>query len=144
MYAFFLNSFYVQFDSVVIFCLLILLLFFFLSVTRALARALNLGGMWNIFNKIKPIQGPERIITRRQTVHVMQVEKEAQAEMGPQKQEMKSQHASKIWCHCRRSSFDDMVQCDNPGCKIRWYHMACVQMTMNNVPDLWYCAACRG
>ena len=30
------------------------------------------------------------------------------------------------WCYCKQPRRDAMVGCDNPSCKIKWFHMACL------------------
>ena len=40
------------------------------------------------------------------------------------------------WCYCKRpESFDDMVGCDNPNCEIGWYHLSCLGITADDLPD---------
>ena len=47
------------------------------------------------------------------------------------------------WCYCKRpESFDDMVGCDNPNCEIGWYHLSCLGITADDLPDSWICPQC--
>ena len=46
---------------------------------------------------------------------------------------------------CQQVAFGEMVACDNDGCKIEWFHMACVGLSAATRPtSKWYCTACRG
>lgn len=48
-----------------------------------------------------------------------------------------------VWCICRKP--DDgrkMIACENPQCKIEWFHMNCVGLTRSPKDD-WFCANCR-
>lgn len=93
---------------------------------------MKIGGshVWTFFEMPKTTQ----IKKRRHTIQVT-------PEPAPIPQSEPRTQA--IWCHCRRCSIDDMVQCDNDDCPIQWYHMACVNMTMANVPNVWFCRRCR-
>ena len=50
------------------------------------------------------------------------------------------------WCYCKRSEhYDFMIACDAKDCKIEWYHLSCVNLTMDDVPkdtEPWYCPTC--
>ncbi|GMR32162.1 hypothetical protein PMAYCL1PPCAC_02357, partial [Pristionchus mayeri] len=49
-----------------------------------------------------------------------------------------------VYCTCHQVSFGEMICCDNPDCKVEWFHFQCVGMTAgpsNNVK--WFCEACR-
>ena len=38
------------------------------------------------------------------------------------------------WCYCQRSEdYDFMIACEAKGCKIEWYHLSCVNLTMEDV-----------
>ncbi|PRP85308.1 hypothetical protein PROFUN_06910 [Planoprotostelium fungivorum] len=45
------------------------------------------------------------------------------------------------YCTCNRVSFGEMVGCDNPDCKIEWFHYECVGLTAAP-KGKWYCADC--
>jgi len=46
------------------------------------------------------------------------------------------------YCVCNRVSFGEMVGCDNPDCKVEWFHFECVGLT-NPPKGKWYCPDCR-
>lgn len=47
------------------------------------------------------------------------------------------------WCYCKRlESFDDMVGCDNPNCETGWYHLSCLGITADDLPNSWICPQC--
>ena len=48
-----------------------------------------------------------------------------------------------VYCVCRMVSFGRMVGCENGECPIEWFHLACVGLTDDTVPDSWYCFECR-
>ena len=54
---------------------------------------------------------------------------------------------SQPWCYCRRdASFDDMIGCDNADCPIEWFHLSCLHLTQQQVPQgkcKWYCPECH-
>ncbi|KAM7260037.1 hypothetical protein ACFE04_015778 [Oxalis oulophora] len=45
------------------------------------------------------------------------------------------------YCYCNQVSFGDMVACDNPECKIEWFHFGCVGVK-ETPKGKWYCADC--
>lgn len=48
----------------------------------------------------------------------------------------------RTWCSCDQVEFVKMVECDNDGYRIQWFHYACVGMTC--APrGKWYCPECR-
>ncbi|CCH43027.1 Chromatin modification-related protein YNG2 [Wickerhamomyces ciferrii] len=47
-----------------------------------------------------------------------------------------------LYCICRRSSFGEMIACDNPKCKYEWFHYNCVGLT--RAPrGKWNCPPCK-
>ena len=32
------------------------------------------------------------------------------------------------WCYCKQPRGGTMVGCENPSCKIKWFHMACLHI----------------
>lgn len=48
-----------------------------------------------------------------------------------------------IYCSCKKISSGTMIACDNPECKIIWYHCACVNIPEKEIPDVWYCPECE-
>ena len=51
----------------------------------------------------------------------------------------------KLWCYCSRDDvYDNLIGCDNTECKIQWFHLSCVNLNQDQVPDGdWYCFDCR-
>ena len=51
----------------------------------------------------------------------------------------------KVWCYCSRDDvYDNLIGCDNTECKIQWFHLSCVNLNQDQVPDGdWYCFDCR-
>jgi len=37
-----------------------------------------------------------------------------------------------LWCYCRQDE-NYMIWCDNEECPIEWFHLSCVNMTMDEV-----------
>lgn len=47
------------------------------------------------------------------------------------------------YCFCNQVSFGNMVACDNPDCKIEWFHYDCVGLK-EQPRGKWYCSNCAG
>ncbi|XP_026387841.1 PHD finger protein ING1-like isoform X2 [Papaver somniferum] len=47
------------------------------------------------------------------------------------------------YCFCNQVSFGEMVACDNPDCKIEWFHFGCVGLR-EHPRGKWYCSDCAG
>eukprot|EP00249_Psilotum_nudum_P011059 c22943_g1_i2 orf=316-1011(+) len=45
------------------------------------------------------------------------------------------------YCYCNQVSFGEMVACDNPDCKIEWFHFDCVGIK-DRPKGKWYCPDC--
>ncbi|KAK9931341.1 hypothetical protein M0R45_018617 [Rubus argutus] len=45
------------------------------------------------------------------------------------------------YCLCNQVSYGDMVACDNPNCKIEWFHFGCVGLK-DQPKGKWYCPDC--
>ncbi|KAJ6388168.1 hypothetical protein OIU77_026693 [Salix suchowensis] len=45
------------------------------------------------------------------------------------------------YCFCNQVSYGDMIACDNPDCKIEWFHFGCVGLK-EKVKGKWYCSDC--
>ncbi|KAK7279140.1 hypothetical protein RJT34_24186 [Clitoria ternatea] len=45
------------------------------------------------------------------------------------------------YCFCNQVSYGEMVACDNPDCKIEWFHFACVGLK-EQPKGKWYCSNC--
>lgn len=46
-----------------------------------------------------------------------------------------------IYCFCNQVSYGEMVACDNPNCKIEWFHYGCVGLK-EQPKGKWYCSEC--
>ena len=51
----------------------------------------------------------------------------------------------KKYCKCNQISYGQMICCDNPDCKIQWFHIKCVDIEdPNKLEKQWYCSEeCR-
>ncbi|XP_052207784.1 PHD finger protein ING1 isoform X2 [Diospyros lotus] len=47
------------------------------------------------------------------------------------------------YCFCNQVSYGEMVACDNPDCKIEWFHYGCVGLK-DQPKGKWYCSECAG
>ncbi|XP_038875401.1 PHD finger protein ING1-like isoform X2 [Benincasa hispida] len=47
------------------------------------------------------------------------------------------------YCLCNQVSYGEMVACDNPNCKIEWFHFGCVGLK-EQPKGKWYCSDCAG
>ncbi|KAL8479776.1 hypothetical protein ACS0TY_026639 [Phlomoides rotata] len=47
------------------------------------------------------------------------------------------------YCFCNQVSYGEMVACDNPDCKIEWFHYGCVGLK-EQPKGKWYCSECAG
>ncbi|XP_054806980.1 PHD finger protein ING1 isoform X2 [Prosopis cineraria] len=45
------------------------------------------------------------------------------------------------YCFCNQVSYGEMVACDNPNCKIEWFHFGCVGLK-EQPKGKWYCSDC--
>ncbi|XP_010264003.1 PREDICTED: PHD finger protein ING1 [Nelumbo nucifera] len=45
------------------------------------------------------------------------------------------------YCSCNQVSYGEMVACDNPDCKIEWFHYGCVGLK-EQPKGKWYCSDC--
>eukprot|EP01083_Nonionella_stella_P069326 184771_1 len=46
-----------------------------------------------------------------------------------------------LFCTCQKPSYGEMVACDNPQCKVEWFHYSCVGLKQKPAGD-WFCPAC--
>lgn len=46
-----------------------------------------------------------------------------------------------LYCFCKRVSFGEMVGCDNPECRVEWFHFECVNLTQSP-KGRWLCPEC--
>jgi hypothetical protein len=51
--------------------------------------------------------------------------------------------AEETYCLCGGISYGEMVACEDPTCKIEWFHYPCVGLASGTTPpDKWYCPVC--
>ena len=66
-------------------------------------------------------------------------------ECGAQKEEdckSESSDEDHLYCFCNQPSEGEMIGCDNPDCKIEWFHTKCLKM--KTIPTgRWYCKDCQ-
>ena len=57
-------------------------------------------------------------------------------------QDQESEHSSpELWCYCQTEESGEMIGCDNPGCKYKWFHTACLRI--DKIPKgQWFCPDC--
>lgn len=47
-----------------------------------------------------------------------------------------------LYCYCRGPEEGSMIGCDNPDCKIEWFHVSCLKLI--SIPKgKWYCPNCQ-
>eukprot|EP00826_Nyctotherus_ovalis_P015190 TRINITY_DN1429_c0_g1_i21.p1 TRINITY_DN1429_c0_g1~~TRINITY_DN1429_c0_g1_i21.p1 ORF type:complete len:211 (-),score=63.21 TRINITY_DN1429_c0_g1_i21:105-737(-) len=57
--------------------------------------------------------------------------------------DMPGEEQPMTYCKCQRQLEDQMVECDNPRCKYKWFHFSCVGLTAApSEDDKWYCPDC--
>ncbi|KAL0578863.1 hypothetical protein V5O48_003143 [Marasmius crinis-equi] len=70
-----------------------------------------------------------------------EVEEDAEAEEEAEGEEDEDAD-DRLYCFCQKTSYGDMIACDNEGgCPYEWFHLSCVGLT-RPVPDTWYCSVC--
>lgn len=113
---------------------------YFLSVTRALSRALQVIGLKLTVDSPKEIR-PQKIRKRRTTCPV------PRSTVVPNIRSTRL-HTIDItpqnihqWCVCRQASFGNMILCDNKTCLIKWFHMECLYMNAAPTGN-WFCPNC--
>lgn len=52
------------------------------------------------------------------------------------------QGSNDVFCKCHQPSYGDMIQCENPECKGKWFHYACVGIDNEKLQlnKEWYCS----
>ena len=47
------------------------------------------------------------------------------------------------YCICGQPENDNMVECENPDCKHKWFHYTCMGITdPDSLPAKWFCPDC--
>lgn len=54
---------------------------------------------------------------------------------------MPKEEPEPTYCICNRPSFGEMIACEDPKCKIEWYHYSCMGIRRAPKGD-WYCPDC--
>uniref|UniRef100_A0AC35UHH2 PHD-type domain-containing protein n=1 Tax=Rhabditophanes sp. KR3021 TaxID=114890 RepID=A0AC35UHH2_9BILA len=50
-----------------------------------------------------------------------------------------------LYCTCRKTSYGEMIECENNKCPEQWFHLRCVGLEVAPPESaVWYCDACRG
>lgn len=54
------------------------------------------------------------------------------------------QSTERLYCHCRcpYDEVSEMIACDNPNCRVEWFHFDCVGITIAPKGN-WFCPDCR-
>jgi len=48
-----------------------------------------------------------------------------------------------LWCYCQVDKQDEMVGCDNEECLIQWFHLSCLNLTVEQLLlGDWFCPEC--
>ena len=55
-------------------------------------------------------------------------------------QSLQNDEKQKIYCSCKKSSYGEMIECENPKCPHQWFHYSCVGITKGKEPPEWYCS----
>ena len=48
-----------------------------------------------------------------------------------------------IYCYCKQGEYGTMIMCDNEGCEIGWFHLACLRLKREPKSAKWYCPDCK-
>ena len=64
-------------------------------------------------------------------------------ELVSRKLDPNNEKSQKLYCYCKRPTFNPMIACDGLDCKIEWFHYACVNLT-RTPPEKkkWFCPDC--
>ena len=55
-----------------------------------------------------------------------------------------SEEDDTLWCYCQQNLQEELVGCDNPSCKIKWFHLSYLQLKLSQLPKgKWYCPDCH-
>lgn len=112
-------------------------------MTRSVTRALKIIG-FTLPIPTLPVR-PRKIQTRRNTcpLPITPKPKHRSVRAHSIQSNFTSNQSPNLWCICRRSSFGNMIFCENPSCLIKWFHMDCLGMG-NTVPSGdWFCNNCK-
>jgi len=49
-----------------------------------------------------------------------------------------------LWWYCQQSMQEELVGCDNPNSKIKWFYLSCLQLMVSQLPkSKWCCPKCH-
>ena len=58
------------------------------------------------------------------------------------KQKKSASKNVELFCFCQQPENEDMIGCDNPSCKYKWFHFTCLKI--KRAPKgSWYCRFCK-
>jgi len=77
----------------------------------------------------------------RETGQDMNAKSDGTKELEAKELDMPIDPNEPTYCVCHRVSFGEMVACDNPECKIEWFHFECVDLK-KQPKGRWYCPEC--
>ena len=63
-------------------------------------------------------------------------------ELGKGMDSKEEEESRDLVCICQQPEEGEMIGCDNPSCKYRWFHFKCIQMKRAPKND-WFCKECR-
>ncbi|VDI34473.1 coiled-coil and C2 domain-containing protein 1 [Mytilus galloprovincialis] len=57
-----------------------------------------------------------------------------------------SETETEVYCHCKSDDVADLIECEGPDCKIKFYHIRCVglNVSIDDGPSDWVCYECLG
>ena len=64
-------------------------------------------------------------------------------ELMTRKEDPINKQEHKLYCFCKKPSYEPMIACDSPKCKIEWFHYACVNLVRTpSEKKNWFCPNC--
>ena len=63
------------------------------------------------------------------TVILLQLVRNGTKACASDQDTLKNDCKAAIYCICKKEEFGRMIACDNPNCKIIWFHFTCVGLT---------------
>ncbi|KAJ9113028.1 hypothetical protein QFC22_006124 [Naganishia vaughanmartiniae] len=47
-----------------------------------------------------------------------------------------------LYCFCQEKSHGQMIGCDNETCRFEWFHVKCMKLDPDKLPETWFCPEC--
>ncbi|KAJ9099375.1 hypothetical protein QFC20_005728 [Naganishia adeliensis] len=47
-----------------------------------------------------------------------------------------------LYCFCQEKSHGEMIGCDNETCRFEWFHVKCMKLDPDKLPEHWFCPEC--